>query len=238
MKTSTISLFFRSFPLAPLADLPKGLKPATSDNLAAYAAHPTQFDTAPATYTVSGVAHTVPSACRKAVEVQVNVPEPSEIVASPLLAAIVEERVKAFVKANYVDKFLPVGAHDWNTIEAAWQAAQEASGGGFSACPYTDEEFAAAQAVLDAYLVNTAPKLAAKATKLVTGKATKRAVESVLNASFGYSVATLTKLNERLVEACTTTDSERNIDVLGYCAERIEKLISDLQAQAVSDDDM
>jgi hypothetical protein len=228
-----------------LADLPKGVKPATPEQLEALAAHADQFDQAPATYTVGGkvgkggVEHKLASACRKAIEATITVPEPSEIIASPLLAAIIEERVKAYVKAQFVDKFLPVGAHDWATIEAAWVAAQEATGGGgFSACPYDDADFVAAQAVLDAYLGKTAPKLGAKATKLITGKATKRSVEAVLNASFGYSVATLTKLNERIVEACTATDNERTIEVLGWCAERIEKLIADLESQAVTDSDM
>lgn len=237
-KTMPVSFFFRSFPLVPAAHVPTGIKPATAKQLAELAANGASYDKGDAEYTdTNGSKHKLASACRKAVEAELTLPDLSAIANSPLLAHIVAEKVRTFAKEQYVDQFLPIGAHDWNTIEAAWLAAQESTGG-FSACPFTDEQFATAQRVLDAYLVTVAPKLANASTKLITGKATKKAVEAVTSKGFGYSEQTLSKLSNRVLEAAATVDEGSDAEkVLAYCSQRVDALVKALaEAQATADD--
>ena len=239
MRTIDISYFFRSFPLAQAAALPVGVKPATMEQRAALAANPDCFDRAKTDFTdASKASHTLEAACRKPVEASINVPDLADIPSdSKLLQAIIEERVRTYVKAAYVDKYAPIGVHDWATIEQSWLASQEASGG-FTACPYTDEQFTTAQAIFTAYLDKVAPKLGAACVKLITNRAAKRQVQSALS-KFGYSEKTLGKLLERVIEcASNLQDTDVNASVLAYCAERINALIEAEKTASVNDDDM
>lgn len=239
MRTITAPFFFRSFPLVAASALPVGIKPATQEQLQALATYPDCFEKATADFTDNTKrVHSLDAACRKAVEAQLNIPELADIPSdSKLLAAIIEKHVLAYVKQNYVDKYLPVGAHDWATLESAFIAAQEATGG-FSACPYTDEQFNAAQAIFTAYLDKVAPKLGAACIKLVTNRAAKRQVQSAL-AKFGYSEKTLSKLLERFIEAIATlAEDSTEAKVLTYCAERIGALIEAERTAIVDDSDM
>ena len=239
MRTITAPFFFRSFPLAEAASLPVGIKPATQEQLAALASYPDCFEKATADFTDNTKrVHSLDAACRKAVEAQLSIPELADIPSdSKLLAAIIEKYVLSYVKQNYVDKYLTVGAHDWATIETAFAIAQEATGG-FSACPYSEEQFATAQAIFTAYLDKVAPKLGAACVKLIANRAAKRQVQSAL-AKFGYSEKTLTKLLERIIEVTATLDeASTEAKVLTYCAERIGALIEAEQTATVSDDDM
>lgn len=239
MRTITAPFYFRSFPLGLASSLPVGIKPATQEQLQALATYPDCFERATADFTDNNKrVHTLDAACRKAVEATISVPDLADIpVDSKLLQAIIEERVRAYVKAQYVDKYAPIGAHDWATLEQAYLASQEASGG-FSACPYTDEQFTTAQAVFTAYLDKVAPKLGAACVKLVANRAAKRQVQSAL-AKFGYSEKTLTKLLERFIEAIATlAEDSTESKVLTYCAERIGALIEAERTATVDDSDM
>lgn len=236
MKSVNVSYFFRSFPTIEASLVPVGIKPATQEQRTALATYPDCFELGKADFQDQDKKPvTLDSACRKAVEGTLNVPEVSEIPAdSALLAHLIEQHVRTYVKLNYIDKYQDIGAHDWDTLEAA-HAAAIANTGGFAACPFTDEQLTAAQASFTAYLNKVAPKLAAATSKLVTGKATKRACQSAL-AAFGYSEATLSKLLQRVIEAAA--NDEANAGALAYCAERIEQLIKAEQDNALSDDDM
>ena len=236
MKSVDVSYFFRSFPTIAAADVPVGIKPATQEQRAALAAYPTCFELGTADFQDQDKKPiTLASACRKAVEGVLNVPEPSEITAnSALLAHLIEQHVRTYVKLNYIDKYQDIGAHDWDTLEAA-HAAAIANTGGFAACPFSDEQLTAAQGAFTAYLNKVAPKLSAATSKLITSKATKRACQSAL-AAFGYSEATLSKLLQRIIEAAA--NDEANASALAYCAERVENLIKAEQDIALSDDDM
>lgn len=239
MRTITAPFYFRSFPLVAAVNLPVGIKPATQEQLQALATYPNCFERATADFQDNTKRiHTLDAACRKAVEAQLSIPELADIPSdSKLLAAIIEKHVLAYVKQNYVDKYMAVGAHDWATLETAFATAQEATGG-FSACPYSEEQFATAQAIFTAYLDKVAPKLGAACVKLVANRAAKRQVQSAL-AKFGYSEKTLTKLLERFIEAIATLDeASTEAKVLTYCAERIGALIEAEQTAIVSDDDM
>lgn len=239
MRTITAPFYFRSFPLGLASSLPVGIKPATQEQLQALASYPDCFERATADFQDNTKRiHALDAACRKAVEAQLSIPELADIPGnSKLLAAIIEKHVLAYVKQNYVDKYLPVGAHDWATLEAAFAAAQEATSG-FSACPFNDDQFATAQAIFTAYLDKVAPKLGAACVKLVANRAAKRQVQSAL-AKFGYSEKTLSKLLERFIE-CIATIAEDSTEakVLTYCAERIGALIEAERTTTVSDDDM
>lgn len=239
MRTITAPFYFRSFPLGLASSLPVGIKPATQEQLQALASYPDCFERATADFTDNSKRiHTLDAACRKYVEAQLSIPELADIPHdSKLLAAIIEKYVLAYVKQNYVDKYLPVGAHDWATLEQAFATAQEATGG-FSACQHTEEQFATAQAIFTAYLDKVAPKLGAACVKLVANRAAKRQVQSALS-KFGYSEKTLAKLLERFIE-CIATCAEDSTEakVLTYCAERIATLIEAEQTATVSDDDM
>ena len=236
MKTVNVSYFFRSFPTIAAADVPVGIKPATVEQRTALAVYPECFELGKADFQdVDKKPITLDSACRKAVEGTLEVPEPSDIPAnSALLAHLIEQHVRTYVKLNYIDKYQDIGAHDWDTLEAA-HAAAIANTGGFTACQFSDEQLTAAQASFTAYLNKVAPKLAAATSKLITGKATKRACQSAL-AAFGYSEATLSKLLQRIIEAAA--NDEANAGALAYCAERVEALIKAEQDNALSDDDM
>lgn len=239
MRTITAPFYFRSFPLVAANALPVGIKPATQEQLQALASYPDCFERATADFQDNTKRiHTLDAACRKAVEAQLSIPELADIPQdSKLLAAIVEKYVLSYVKQNYVDKYLPVAAHDWATLEAAFITAQEATGG-FSACPYSDEQFATAQAIFTSYLDKVAPKLGAACVKLVANRAAKRQVQSAL-AKFGYSEKTLAKLLERFIEATATlAEDSTEAKVLTYCAERIATLIEAERTATVSDDDM
>jgi len=239
MRTITAPFFFRSFPLVAAASLPVGIKPATQEQMASLAAYPDCFEKATADFTDNSKrVHSLDAACRKAVEASLSIPDINDIPPdSKLLAAIIEKHVLAYVKQNYIDKYLPVGAHDWATLEQAFATAQEATGG-FNACPYSDEQFATAQAIFTAYLDKVAPKLGAACVKLVANRAAKRQVQSAL-AKFGYSEKTLGKLLERFIEAIATlTEDSTEAKVLTYCAERIGALIEAERTATVSDDDM
>lgn len=239
MRTITAPFFFRSFPLVAANLLPVGIKPATQEQMTALATYPDCFEKATADFTDNSKrVHSLDAACRKAVEAQLTIPELTDIPQdSKLLAAIIEKHVLAYVKQNYVDKYQPVGAHDWATLEAAFAAAQEATGG-FSACPYTDEQFSSAQSVFTAYLDKVAPKLGAACVKLVANRAAKRQVQSAL-AKFGYSEKTLTKLLERFIECIATlAEDSTEAKVLTYCAERIGALIEAERTAVVDDSDM
>lgn len=223
MTTITNTYNFRSFPLPTLTSVPTGVKPATSKQAKELADHASAFTIGEATYTVNGKGHTLPSAKRNSVEASFSVPAVADIADSKMLAAIVERTVQDFVKANYVDKFEPVGLHDWATIEAAWVAAQEASGG-FSSCPCSDEDFSEAQAVFSAYLDKVAPKFAPRASKVIANRCAKRQVESTLSA-YGVSEVTLNNLLNRIVECVEEAASEASegcIEALAYCATRVE----------------
>lgn len=239
MRTIKAPFFFRSFPLGLASSLPVGIKPATQEQLQALATYPNCFERATADFQDNSKRiHTLDAACRKAVEATLTIPELADIPSdSKLLAAIIEKHVLAYVKQNYVDKYLTVGAHDWNTLEQAFATAQEATGG-FSACPYSDEQFATAQAIFTSYLDKVAPKLGAACVKLVANRAAKRQVQSAL-AKFGYSEKTLAKLLERFIE-CTATLTEDSTEakVLTYCAERIATLIEAERTATVDDSDM
>ena len=239
MRTITAPFFFRSFPLVAANLLPVGIKPATQEQLASLAAYPDCFEKATADFTDNTKrVHSLDAACRKAVEASLSIPEPTDIPSdSKLLAAIIEKYVLSYVKQTYVDKYLAVGAHDWATLEQAFIAAQEATGG-FSACPFNDEQFSAAQAIFTAYLDKVAPKLGAACVKLVANRAAKRQVQSAL-AKFGYSEKTLTKLLERFIEATATlVEDSTEAKVLTYCAERIGVLIEAERTATVDDSDM
>ena len=239
MRTITAPFFFRSFPLGLASSLPVGIKPATQEQLQALASYPNFFERATADFTDNNKrVHSLDAACRKAVEAQLSIPELADIPSdSKLLAAIIEKHVLAYVKQNYVDKYAPIGAHDWATIEASWLAAQEATGG-FSACPYTDEQFATAQAIFTSYLDKVAPKLGAACVKLITNRAAKRQVQSALS-KFGYNEKTLNKLLERFIECIATlTEGSTEAKVLTYCAERIGALIEAERTATVADSDM
>lgn len=239
MRNVTLNYFFRSFPLAQAAALPVGIKPATIEQRTALAGYPAAFELAQADFQDANKAsHSLDAACRKPVEATISVPDLADIAHdSKLLAAIIEEKVRAYVKATYVDKYAPIGAHDWNTIEQAYLAAQEASGG-FTACPYSDEQFTTAQAVFTAYLDKVAPKLGAACVKLISNRAAKRQVQSALS-KFGYSEKTLGKLLERIIEcASTLNEADTSAGVLAYCAERVNALIEAEKTASVNDDDM
>lgn len=239
MRTITAPFYFRSFPLGLASSLPVGIKPATQEQLQSLATYPDCFERVATDFQDNNKRiHTLDASCRKAVESQLSIPDLADIPQdSKLLASIIEKYVLAYVKQNYVDKYLAVGAHDWATLEQAFAIAQEATGG-FSACPYTDEQFATAQAIFTAYLDKVAPKLGAACVKLVANRAAKRQVQSAL-AKFGYSEKTLAKLLERFIE-CTATLTEDSTEakVLTYCAERIATLIESERTATVSDDDM
>ena len=205
----------------------------------ALATYPDCFERATADFTDNSKRiHTLDAACRKAVEASLTIPDLADIPQdSKLLASIIEKYVLAYVKQNYVDKYLPVGLHDWATLEQAFATAQEATGG-FSACPYSDEQFATAQAIFTAYLDKVAPKLGAACVKLVANRAAKRQVQSAL-AKFGYSEKTLAKLLERFIECTATLDeASTGAKVLTYCAERIATLIEAERTATVDDSDM
>lgn len=239
MRTITAPFYFRSFPLGLASSLPVGIKPATQEQLQALATYPACFERATADFQDNNKRiHTLDAACRKAVEANLRIPELADIPQdSKLLAAIIEKYVLSYVKQNYVDKYQPVGAHDWATLEQAFAIAQEATGG-FSACPFSDEQFATAQAIFTAYLDKVAPKLGAACVKLVANRAAKRQVQSAL-AKFGYSEKTLTKLLERFIEATATlTEDSTEAKVLTYCAERISALIEAERTATVDDSDM
>lgn len=239
MRTITAPFYFRSFPLGLASSLPVGIKPATQEQLQAFATYPDCFERATADFTDNTKRiHTLDAACRKAVEASLTIPDITDIPSdSKLLAAIIEKHVSAYVKQNYVDKYLPVGAHDWATLEQAFAIAQEATGG-FSACPFSDEQFATAQAIFTSYLDKVAPKLGAACVKLVSNRAAKRQVQSALS-KFGYSEKTLAKLLERFIECIATlAEDSTEAKVLTYCAERIATLIDAEKTAAVSDDDM
>lgn len=239
MRTITAPFYFRSFPLGLASSLPVGIKPATQEQLQALATYPECFERASADFTDNNKRiHTLDAACRKAVEASLTIPDLADIPQdSKLLASIIEKYVLSYVKQNYVDKYQPVGAHDWATLETAFAIAQEATGG-FSACPYTDEQFATAQAIFTAYLDKVAPKLGAACVKLVANRAAKRQVQSAL-AKFGYSEKTLTKLLERFIEAIATlAEDSTEAKVLTYCAERIGALIEAERTATVDDSDM
>lgn len=239
MRTITAPFYFRSFPLGLASSLPVGIKPATQEQLQALATYPECFERATADFTDNNKrVHSLDAACRKAVEASLSIPELTDIPRdSKLLASIIEKYVLSYVKQNYVDKYQPVGAHDWATLETAFAIAQEATGG-FSACPFSDEQFATAQAIFTAYLDKVAPKLGAACVKLVANRAAKRQVQSAL-AKFGYSEKTLTKLLERFIEAIATrAEDSTEAKVLTYCAERIGALIEAERTATVDDSDM
>lgn len=239
MRTITAPFYFRSFPLVAANALPVGIKPATQEQLAALATYPDCFERATADFQDNTKRiHTLDAACRKAVEASLTIPELADIPQdSKLLAAIIEKHVLAYVKQNYVDKYLTVGVHDWPTLEQAFATAQEATGG-FSACPYSDEQFATAQAIFTSYLDKVAPKLGAACVKLVANRAAKRQVQSAL-AKFGYSEKTLAKLLERFIECIATLEeASTEAKVLTYCAERLATLIEAERTATVDDSDM
>jgi hypothetical protein len=238
MKTVSNNFTFRSFPLPTLASVPTGVKPATIKQAKELSKHSQDFTLGEATYTVNGVGHTLPSAKRNSVEASFTVPDVAEIATSTMLAAIVERTVQDFVKREYIDAFAPVGAHDWATIEAAWLAAQEATGG-FSACPCTDEDFKEAQAVFSDYLDKVAPKFSPLASKVIANRCAKRQVESCL-ANFGVSEITLNNLLNRIVQAIENTPnaSEGVVEALAYCAERVQAHIKALATVSVNTSDM
>lgn len=219
MQTITTAFNFRSFPLVAIEALPKGVKPATKEQAADYAAHTADFENVQTSYTINGVKHTIASAKRKAVTaVSINVPSVSDIADSKMLAAIVQDAVRGYVKEQYIDKFLPVGAHDWQAIETAWLAAQESSGG-FGACEFNDDDFAQAQALFSAYLDKVAPKFAPHCTKVIANRAAKRQVEGALKA-YGYQPNTIEALLNRMVQAIEQGGNDNAIGALAYCAER------------------
>lgn len=238
MRTINTAYHFRSFPLA-VSGLAAGIKPATQEQRSALAANPEAFELAKADFTATDKSlHSLDSACRKSVQAVVNVPELADIPSnSPLLASLIEKHVLSYVKANFIDKYLTVGAHDWDTLEKAYQASLESTGG-FAACPYSDEEFKAVQAVFTAWLDKISPKLAAATAKLITNRAAKRQVQSAL-ADFSYNEKTLTKLLERMIECASTQPEDSTVSkVLTYCAERVEVLIEAERTSALSEDDM
>lgn len=145
------------------------------------AAHPDKFDKVDAT--VKGVI--VPSWKRKSEEATYNAPlldkdeAPSEEergLVNELLAQLVQD----FVKTQYIDKFIPVGAHDLATIIAhrAEMAARKPSA---STAPEAEALLLGEQAFTN-YLMVAVPKFAPRieASKLFTSKVTDTAIVKCL----------------------------------------------------------
>lgn len=228
--TTTISTayVFRSIALVVPNSL-KTKKPASADILEHYEANREAFD----------LAKDGTTARRKTVEVNLNIPTVASLAGDDYAQQLIGDAVAEFVKDHYIDKFLPVGDHTWDTVKAAWKESLE-SKGGFAPCPYSDEDFIAAQACLDAHLDKVAPKLGLQCLSVVKNRCAKAQVQKAV-LPWGYSVATLDKLYVRVIEAAEQAaleGSENTVGALAYCAERIETLKTAIAAESLTEDDM
>jgi hypothetical protein len=138
---------------------------------------------------------------RRSVEVELQLPDELNALvgaSNPTRAALITNsivRVLAeFVKAQYIDNFEPVGAHDLDTIAAVQAASGSRSGVAFS---FSEETFLAAVASLQAFLASALGNAAAASS--VAAAAKLRFARSAITRSIGlYSEEVLTKVQARV----------------------------------------
>ena len=85
---------------------------------------------------------------RKPVEVSLVSPSILDTITDTTVVSLVQDAVKQYVKATFIDKLLPVGNHDWPTV-SAW--FEESGRGGGTDDSISDEDAAAAATVFLEY---------------------------------------------------------------------------------------
>ena len=129
---------------------------------------------------------------RKSETVELELPEWVETI--PKLAQdAVANLVASFLRREYLDDFLPVGDHSWETVEREMMAA----GGGRKKLDFSDETLSAAAASFGGYIggLLSAPKVGERIAEAAAAKFSMAALQKHLSQS---DEAIITKLITRL----------------------------------------
>lgn len=160
--------------------IPKDTAAQTKAQAADLAAHAADFEdfTAKVRNKAGGVDE-IPSYKRKSVECTVTYPGFLLTLSDPALQALVKNAVDRFVKSTYIDEFLPVGAHDWETVSAGIVSAflNTASKGGNTP---DDELLEQAQAVWSQVIAQLSPALAQYSGEWIAKGCTDAAIRKTL----------------------------------------------------------
>lgn len=129
---------------------------------------------------------------RKPVEVALQVPEAVASMEDTLMKSIVVNYIADYVKANYIDQFLEVGNHDWETIKA-----DAAAGRGTSRVAISDATLKLTAQSFGQYVAqNTnSDEMGKRIQAVVEGKCTKNSISKYLGT---YSPEVVEKLQSRL----------------------------------------
>lgn len=65
---------------------------------------------------------------RNPLKVALSMPSELEAITDSVLVALAQDLIKAYCKVSFIDKFLPVGEHDWKTVSTWYEESGRSSG--------------------------------------------------------------------------------------------------------------
>lgn len=148
---------------------------------------------------------------RKPVEVELDVPEFAQ--ALPELARdVLLGYIAQYVKAQYIDNFLPVGPHDWEAIEA--YAAERSVGGRRAQFDIADEVLKLAAKSIGLFVATGTGKkvVGEKFAKAVEQKFSRSAIQRNIGDVTGDLMDKLTGWLERWIEHVAEADPDNAED--------------------------
>lgn len=210
--------------------IPKDTSAQTKAQAADLAAHAADFDdfTAKVRNKAGGIDE-IPSFKRKSVECTVTYPDFLPTLTDSALQALVKNAIDRYVKTNYVDEFLPVGAHDWETVSAGIVSAflNTASKGGNTP---DDELLEQAQAVWSQVIAQLSPALAQYSGEWIAKGCTDASIRKMLVND--VTKLRLERIAARVHQVITVASEPENaavahtVPALKYAADRVAAMLA------------
>lgn len=165
---------------------------------------------------------------RPALPVKLAMPSFYHSLPDSTVQELVADAIYDFVKSEFIDKFLPVGNHDWATIVDSYQAKQSATGGGLFA--WNEDKLKLVAESIAAWLEEQGKKaLGAVIAKCVSIKFTKLDTKKLLGAN--YTKANLGKVQNAFgtfLDLMVAAEIEKN-DLEAYqTLKRLEKNLTSI----------
>ena len=176
---------------------------------------------------------------RKALTVELTMPEFFDLLPDQFTKDLVTEAVANYVKSQYVEDFLPVGPHDWADIV---KAAAESGVRGASAPEADAEQLKVGESVFAAYLAEAMPKAAKRLAGIIERKSSKNFLLRVFGDNYGGQVLDLLRSHmEKAIELLAGEEDEDSADAraaIRVALHEIKKQSAALAAASLSLEDL
>lgn len=181
MATIKTQFHFRSIPSPTLTAVPAGIKPATKAQAEEFNKYADQFENGSADFRATdGSVHSLAAIKRKSVEAELQMPDFYESLPDDMARSLIAAHVERFVRTEYVERFAPVGAHDWETIARVLAERAANRPGGSSLPEASDADKAAADAFFLGFYQKVAPKFAPRVKGWIVAGCAHRKTDGVL----------------------------------------------------------